>query len=45
MEAVFATLISIFLGLEGWSLSVLTGGGVIIAAVLLMQFGGKKRNV
>ncbi len=45
MEAVFATLISIAIGLEGWSLSVLIGGGIIIFAVLLMQLGGNKRHV
>lgn len=42
MEAVFATLISILIGLEPLRLSVVLGGGLIVCAVLLTQIGGKK---
>ena len=42
MEGVLATIISIMLGMEEWSISVLAGGALILAAVLVIQFGGKK---
>lgn len=42
LEAVFATLISIIIGMDKWSASVAVGGGIIFAAVMLAQFGGKK---
>lgn len=40
MEAVFATVISVLIGLENWSISIIAGGGIIMTAVLLAQFGG-----
>lgn len=42
LEAVFATLISIMIGMDKWSANVATGGMMIFAAVMLAQFGGKK---
>ncbi len=42
LEAVFATIISILIGMEPWSANVAVGGAVIFAAVLLAQFGGKR---
>lgn len=42
MEGVLATIISIIMGMEKWSISVLAGGALILAAVLVIQFGGKK---
>lgn len=44
MEAVFATVISIMIGLEPPRLSVLAGGGLIVGAVLLTQIGGGREN-
>ena len=44
MEAVFATIISILLGMEKWTASVTIGGGIIFLAVILAQFGGKSKN-
>ncbi|MEA4920976.1 MAG: DMT family transporter [Clostridiaceae bacterium] len=40
MEALFATVISILIGLENWNFSIIAGGGLIMAAVMLAQFGG-----
>lgn len=37
MEAVFATVASLFLGLEAWRASIAIGGGIILAAVLISQ--------
>lgn len=45
LEAVFATIFSIILGLESLTMSVIAGGGIITAGVLVAQFGGKKENV
>ncbi|MBQ2691260.1 MAG: DMT family transporter, partial [Clostridia bacterium] len=45
LEAVFATIFSIILGLEELTLSVVFGGGIIMAGVLVAQLGGKKENV
>ena len=38
MEAVFATIISILMGLESWSISVIAGGAIILVAVVITQF-------
>ncbi|MBQ1270293.1 MAG: DMT family transporter [Clostridia bacterium] len=45
LEAVFATIFSIILGLEELTMSVVLGGGIIMAGVLVAQLGGKKENV
>ncbi len=40
MEAVFATVISILMGMEPLRTAVVVGGGLIVCAVLLTQMGG-----
>ncbi len=45
LEAVFATFISVLMGFESWSLSVIAGGGIIFCAVLVAQLGGRRKNV
>lgn len=45
LEAVFATVISILMGMEPLRTSVLVGGGLIVGAVLLTQIGGKGADV
>lgn len=42
LEAVFATVISILIGMEPLRTSVVIGGGLIVCAVLLTQIGGKQ---
>lgn len=42
LEAVFATVISILIGMEPLRTSVVIGGGLIVGAVLLTQIGGKQ---
>lgn len=45
LEAVFATLISILMGMEPLRTSVLVGGGLIVCAVLLTQISGGEEHV
>lgn len=42
MEAVFATLISVLMGMEPLRMSVVVGGALIVSAVLLTQIGGRE---
>ena len=42
LEAVFATVISILMGMEPLRTSVIVGGGLIACAVLLTQVGGSQ---
>ncbi len=45
LEAVFATVISILMGMEALHTSVVIGGGLIACAVLLTQIGGTTQDV
>ncbi|MBR4875340.1 MAG: DMT family transporter [Clostridia bacterium] len=44
LEAVFATIISILMGMEDLRTSVIVGGGLIACAVLLTQLGGETQD-
>lgn len=44
LEAVFATVISILMGMENLRTSVIIGGGLIACAVLLTQLGGESQD-